>query len=82
VEDHNDQSHTEHSSETELRLSSHPGLTIYIDTASRERRDLTTKYLVSANGFDTGILQAKDKIDGLGRVVTEIYGDAMLSTSG
>lgn len=75
-------SHTEHSSERELTLSSYPGLTIYIDTASRERRDLATKYLASANGFDTGILQAKDKIDGLGRVVTEIYGDAMLSTSG
>ena len=75
-------SHTEHSSETDLTLSSYPGLTIYIDTASRERRDLATKYLASANGFDTGILQAKDKIDGLGRVVTKIYGDAMLSTSG
>jgi hypothetical protein len=35
-----------------------------------------------ANGFDTGTLQAKDKIDGLGRGMTEIYGDAMLSTSG
>jgi hypothetical protein len=75
-------SHTEHSSETELTLSSYPGLTIYIDAASRERRDLAMKYLQSANSFDTGTLQAKDKIDGLGRVITEIYGDAMLSTSG
>ena len=75
-------SHTEHSCEIGLTLSSYPELTICIDTASRERRDLAAKYLPRANGFDTGTLQAKDKIDGLGRGMTEIYGDAMLSTSG